>query len=125
MTNQELGIFGEQLAFKYLQERDYQIKARNYRFGHLEADLICEHDGKLIVVEVKTRQTAEIGEPWRAVTRSKQRQIIKVANEYIVKKTFTWILNLTSFPLFTIIFEPILSISAMLLLRRNNMNLLT
>ena len=86
MTNQELGVFGEQLAFKYLQERNYQIVERNYRFGHLEADIICHHDGKLIVVEVKTRQTAEIGEPWRAVTRSKQRQIIKVANDYIIKE---------------------------------------
>jgi putative endonuclease len=37
----------------------------------------------LKVVEVKTRQTAEIGEPWRAVTRAKQRQIIKAANYYI------------------------------------------
>ncbi len=86
MTNQELGVFGEQLAFHHLQERNYQVLARNYRFGHLEADLICQHDGKLIVVEVKTRQTAEIGEPWRAVTRSKQRQIIKVANAYILDK---------------------------------------
>ena len=85
MTNQELGIFGEQLAFHYLQERNYQVIDRNYRFGHLEVDLICNFGGKLIVVEVKTRQTAEIGEPWRAVTRSKQRQIIKVANDYIFK----------------------------------------
>ncbi len=86
MTNQELGVFGEQLAFQYLRERNYQVVARNYRFGHLEADLICKHAGKLVVVEVKTRQTAEIGEPWRAVTRSKQRQIIQVANEFIFQK---------------------------------------
>ena len=86
MTNQELGVFGEQLAFKYLQERNYEVLARNYRFGQLEADIICHYGGKLIVVDVKTRQTAEIGEPWRAVTRSKQRQIIKVANDYIIKE---------------------------------------
>lgn len=83
MTNQELGVFGEQLAFQYLKDRNYEIVDRNYRFGHLEADIICQFGGKLIVVEVKTRQTAEIGEPWRAVTRAKQRQIIKVANQYI------------------------------------------
>jgi putative endonuclease len=83
MTNQELGVFGEQLAFQFLRERNYEVIDRNYRFGHLEVDLICNFGGKLIVVEVKTRQTAEIGEPWRAVTRSKQRQIIKVANAYI------------------------------------------
>lgn len=86
MTQQELGILGEVKAAEYLLTKKYKIIARNYRFGKLEADIICEADGKLIVVEVKTRQTAEIGEPWRAVTRSKQKQIIKVANAYIFEK---------------------------------------
>lgn len=86
MTQQELGILGEIKAASFLLNKKYKILAKNYRFGKLEADLICEADGKLVVVEVKTRQTAEIGEPWRAVTRSKQKQIIKVANAYIVDK---------------------------------------
>lgn len=76
-------MYGEQLACGFLSKKAYHIIARNYHFGKLEADIICLADGKLIVVEVKTRQTAEIGEPWRAVTRAKQRQIIKVANRYI------------------------------------------
>lgn len=86
MTQQELGILGELKAVEFLIKKKYKILARNYRFGKLEADIICEADGKLVVVEVKTRQTAEIGEPWRAVTRSKQKQIIKVANAYIFDK---------------------------------------
>lgn len=32
---------------------------------------------------MKTRQTAEIGEPWRAVTKAKQKQIIKVTDFYL------------------------------------------
>lgn len=83
MTQQELGIAGENLAEKFLHQKQYKILARNFRFGKLEADLICLADRKLIVVEVKTRQTLEIGEPWRAVTRAKQKQIVKVANHYI------------------------------------------
>lgn len=83
MTQQELGVFGEQLAHRFLREKQYKIIASNFHFGKLEADILCLADGKLVVVEVKTRQTAEIGEPWRAVTRAKQRQIIKVANHYI------------------------------------------
>ena len=86
MTQQELGILGEIKAQEFLKHKNYKIVATNYRFGKLEADIICEADGKLIVVEVKTRQTAEIGEPWRAVTKSKQRQIIKVANAFILEK---------------------------------------
>jgi putative endonuclease len=83
MNNTELGIYGESLAEKHLKEKGFQIITKNYRFGKLEIDLVAEHQDKLVVIEVKTRQTAEIGEPWMAVTRKKQRQIIKVANQFI------------------------------------------
>jgi putative endonuclease len=83
MTQQELGQLGEKMAQNYLKERNYEILETNFTFGKVEADIICEFQGKIIVVEVKTRQTAEIGEPWRAVTRAKQKQIIKAANHYI------------------------------------------
>jgi len=83
MTNQELGLFGEKLAQQYLKNKGYRIVKTNYTFIKLEVDIICEYDDKIVIVEVKTRQTAEIGEPWRAVTRSKQKQIIKAANHFI------------------------------------------
>lgn len=86
MTQQELGICGEKMARDFLRTKDYKIIASNFRFGKLELDIVCETAEKLVVVEVKTRQTAEIGEPWRAVTRAKQRQIIKAANHYIFQK---------------------------------------
>ena len=83
MTQQELGIWGENHAREFLAAKGYKILAGNFRFGKLELDLVCEFNNKLVVVEVKTRQTAEIGEPWRAVTRGKQRQIIRASNFYI------------------------------------------
>lgn len=83
MTQQELGIIGEKIAQKFLINKEYKILHCNYRYKHLELDIVCEKENKLIVVEVKTRQTAEIGEPWRAVTRSKQKLIIKASNFYI------------------------------------------
>jgi len=44
-------------------------------------------DGKdLVFVEVKTRQTAQIGEPFLAVTKSKQKHLIKAAHNYIISK---------------------------------------
>jgi putative endonuclease len=86
MTNQELGAIGENMAVNYLAKNHYRIIERNFRFSKGEIDILCEKDDKLIVVEVKTRQTAEIGEPWRAVTRSKQKQIIKVANHFILER---------------------------------------
>lgn len=86
MTNQELGIYGENLAATFLKKQGHEILERNFRLQHLEIDIVTKFQNKIHIVEVKTRQTAEIGEPWRAVTRSKQRQIIKVANHYIQSK---------------------------------------
>jgi putative endonuclease len=86
MNQQELGAYGEQLAQQLLRSKNYQILATNYRFGKLEVDIVSLLENQLVIVEVKTRQTAEIGEPWRAVTRSKQKQIIKAANGYIFEK---------------------------------------
>jgi len=86
MTNQELGVYGENLATSYLKKQGHEILVRNFRLQHLEIDIVTKFKDKIHVVEVKTRQTAEIGEPWRAVTRAKQKQIIKVANYYIQSK---------------------------------------
>jgi len=83
MTEQELGVYGEDLAVNLLEQKGYRIRTRNFRFNKNEIDIVAEHDNKIIVVEVKTRQTAEIGEPWRAVNRKKQRAIISCADHYV------------------------------------------
>lgn len=83
MTDQELGIFGEQMAQRFLLKNGYAIRRTNYRYLKFEIDIIAQKEDKIVVVEVKTRQTTEIGEPWMAVTKKKQRQIILCANDYI------------------------------------------
>ena len=83
MNHIELGKKGEQYAVIHLKNNGYTILDTNYRFKHSEIDVVCEKDNVLIVVEVKTRQTAMVGEPYQAVTFGKQRQIIKVTNQYI------------------------------------------
>lgn len=88
MTDQELGIFGEQMAQKFLLKNGYRIRKLNYRYLKYEIDIIAEKEETIVVVEVKTRQTAEIGEPWMAVTRKKQRQIIACADHYIQSGDF-------------------------------------
>ena len=83
MTNQELGILGENLAVSHLVSKGYQIITRNYKFNRNEIDIVATFNNQLIVVEVKARQTSEIGEPWMAVTRAKQKTIVQVANHYV------------------------------------------
>ena len=85
MTNQELGEFGEDYALNYLLQKGFRLIEKNYRFKRNEVDLICKDKDKFVFVEVKTRKTAEIGEPWKAVTKSKQKQIIKCANQFLIE----------------------------------------
>lgn len=82
----ELGKIGEDLALTYLQQKGFQLKERNYSFARAEIDLIMHNGDDLVFIEVKTRQTAEIGEPYLAVTRNKQKQLIKAAHQYIISK---------------------------------------
>lgn len=82
----ELGKQGEQIAFDYLRKKGYKILERNYRFRHLEVDLIAEYDGFLVVVEVKTRNSDFMAGPEITVTKQKQKAIVKVANAYIHEK---------------------------------------
>lgn len=84
MTTKELGDLGEAFALQFLRKKGLQVIETNYRFGRNEVDIICKDAEEMVFVEVKTRQTAEIGPPWKAVTRSKQNQIIKCANHYLV-----------------------------------------
>jgi putative endonuclease len=86
MTTKELGDLGERFAIQCLQEKGYKIVTTNYRYLRNEVDIICEEKEQLIFIEVKTRQTAQIGPPWKAVNRHKQKQIIKCAHQYLVSK---------------------------------------
>ena len=81
----DFGKLGEELAVDYLVGKGYEILERNWRNIHKEIDIIAK-DGKfLVVVEVKTRQTDEYGNPDIAVTKKKQRMLIAAANAYIFK----------------------------------------
>lgn len=81
----ELGEKGEFLAGEMLQKKGYEIVERNWRYGKLELDIIAQNKGKLVVVEVKTRETGIFGDPALSVSKKKQKQIIKAANAYVVE----------------------------------------
>ena len=82
----DLGKMGEDLAVQYLTDKGYEILERNWRNIHKEIDIIAKDGETLVIVEVKTRQTDEYGEPDIAVTRKKQRMLIAAANAYITRK---------------------------------------
>jgi len=64
MKHDILGKWGEAYALKHLLGIGYVLKARNYKFNRMEIDLVMTDEQTLVVVEVKTRHSAELGEPW-------------------------------------------------------------
>jgi putative endonuclease len=86
------GRLGEDLAHRYLRGHGCTVVARNYRppSGHGEIDLVVWHREKLVFVEVKTRDTAEFGEPERAVDSEKQAHLTRAARNYARRAGVEW-----------------------------------
>jgi putative endonuclease len=82
-NHNELGKLGETVAAQYLIRKGYEIVERNWRNTHKEIDIIAKKGKELVIVEVKTRQSDEYGDPDLAVTRQKQARLISAANAYI------------------------------------------
>jgi len=84
-----VGNQGEKLAITHLEQNGYEILDKNYRAGHGEIDIIARIGSILVFVEVKTKKFGDFGDPVTWVTRSKQRQIGKIAQAYILQKQIT------------------------------------
>ncbi len=78
-----LGKEGEEVAVTYLLKKEYVIRHRNWRKGHLELDIVAAKNNTLIIVEVKTRRNTDFCAPEDAVTVSKIKRIVKAADAYI------------------------------------------
>lgn len=82
----DLGKKGEEIALKHLKKNQYAILECNWRYGKDEIDIIAKQNNELVIVEVKTRSSNYLVEPEFAVTKKKQRFLIRAANAYIDKK---------------------------------------
>lgn len=82
-NNTEKGNAGEEIAIRYLLEQGYAIRARNWRYRHLEIDIIAEINKILVIVEVKLRAGNAFGAPEDFVTKPKQEKLIRAADMYI------------------------------------------
>ncbi len=91
VTSKELGKKGEELAVELLKSKGYEIIERNYRFSRGEIDVIAKDpkDGYTVFVEVKARQNLNFGPPELAITKSKMKQLRKLAELYLYDKSIT------------------------------------
>ncbi len=80
-----LGRRGEELAVAKLTQRGYKIRQRNWRCPLGEVDIVAEHEGWLVFVEVRARRGRELGAPEASITPAKRARMIRVAQSYLAE----------------------------------------
>ncbi|HLG03029.1 MAG TPA: YraN family protein [Bacteroidia bacterium] len=84
--NQLTGKWGEEEAIRHLRGKGMLILDVNWKFLHLEIDIIARDQKEIVIVEVKTRGTNAFGEPETFVNKTKQKKLIRAANLYLEQK---------------------------------------
>ena len=82
MNNKDTGFLGENITAQYLTQNGFEILHRNWRYKHLEIDIIAFKDGILHIVEVKTRTDNQFGFPEQAITAKKMQFLKNAAAHY-------------------------------------------
>ncbi len=78
------GKNSEDLAEKFLLDKNFRIIKRNFKFGKTgEIDIIA-YDGEVIVfIEIRSKTSKEFGDPLSSITPGKIRKIKKSAEGYL------------------------------------------
>jgi putative endonuclease len=83
LARRDTGQRAESLAADWLERSGFRILARNWRRPEGELDLVADHDGTCVFVEVRSRTGDERGDPLETVTARKRAQIIRTARLYL------------------------------------------
>lgn len=87
MKTVESGKRGEALAEIALNKAGMKTLARNYRFGHLELDLVMleRKSGTIVFVEVKARKSEKALYPREAIGSKKRMNLRRAAEGYCMQ----------------------------------------
>ena len=83
--NQKVGRWGEDTAAAYLNQRGYEILARNARTPYGEIDIIARQGDFTIFVEVKTLTSSRNFFPEQNVTARKREHMLACAECFAVE----------------------------------------
>jgi putative endonuclease len=83
MNRKALGELGERWAREYLERHGYRIRETNFRCREGEIDIVAEHEGCLVFVEVRAKTGSQFGTPEESVTPVKQERLAAVAMSYL------------------------------------------
>ena len=81
-----LGRLAETLAAARLEREGLRIVARNWRVTGREGaeiDIVADHDGTCVFVEVRSRTGESKGHPLEAVTAHKRAQVVRAARLFL------------------------------------------
>ena len=82
----DLGRAGEARARLYYRLRGYSVVAANLHLRGAELDLVVRRGRMLVIVEVKTRQSAAGGEGHVQVDREKRQRLIRAADQLVASR---------------------------------------
>lgn len=80
-----LGDRGERAAVKFLKKLGYRILAKQHRNNFGEIDIIAQDGKTTVFAEVKTRSSANDGQPFEAVDVGKQARLTRTALAWLKK----------------------------------------
>jgi putative endonuclease len=89
MARQRLGERGEDLACRALVAGGYHVRHRRYRTRYGELDIVAEHEGVLVFVEVRARGSGRFGHPAASVGSQKQHRVAAMAESYLGLESLT------------------------------------
>jgi putative endonuclease len=79
------GQEAEELAARWLEARGWQVLDRNHALRRGEVDLVCEREGVLAFVEVRSRTGEAHGGPEETVDRRKARRVVLAAEDWLAR----------------------------------------
>jgi putative endonuclease len=82
MDTKEIARRGEDAAAAYVERVGMTIEQRNWRTRIGEIDIVARDGATLVLIEVKTRRSERAGTAEEAVSPTKQRRIVRLAEAY-------------------------------------------
>lgn len=79
------GRAAERAAEKFLTRQGLTLVTRNFRGKRGEIDLIMDHAGTLVFVEVRSRRSTRFGSAVETIDAVKQTKLIKTAELYLTQ----------------------------------------
>lgn len=77
------GRKSELLAEKYLSKKGFILLEKNFQTHNGEIDLIMEHDGFIVFVEVKSLKNDREGHIYETFTRTKRKRVYKAIRDWL------------------------------------------